>query len=173
VATLHRTAALLCAATLLGCNAAEATSGIPKPQFGAADAASGSSASGHANWLNRGGQLVRRSFHARVMKDGTVEGSFVQHNAVTGAVVKGDINCLRLLSPTEAVLSGALRVDTDSMVVGRTAIFRVGDGGEGSDATPDRMSGLLIPAAGSTLDCQTFMNPFFTPIESGNIQVRP
>jgi hypothetical protein len=169
----RRAAALLCAATLLGCNAAEPTSGISEPRLNVADAASGPSASGHANFLNRGGQLVRRSFHARVMQDGTVEGDFVQHNAVTGGVVKGDINCLKFLGPTEAVLSGPLRVDTDSMVVGRTAIFRVGDGGEGSDASPDRMSGLLIPSAGSTLGCTNFVNPFFTPIESGNIQVMP
>ena len=176
--TLRHAATLLCVATLFGCSG-ESSSGVLAPdalapQLDASNGSSGPSASGHANFINAAGMLIQRTFEAREKKDGVVEGNFVQHNTVTGVVVKGDINCLQLLGPTEAELSGTVREHSaDPTLVGRTAIFRVGDNGEGSNDPPDRISGLNIQGSGSTLDCKTFVNPFFTPIESGNIQVKP
>jgi hypothetical protein len=175
---LRRVATLLCAAALFGCSG-ESTSDVVAPdalapQFNSSDdAASGPSASGHANWINPNSlDEIHRSFDARE-KDGVVEGNVVQHNKVSGFWFKGDINCLRLLSPNEAVLSGPVRESSNPAIVGQTAIFRVGDGGEGSDDPPDRTSGLQFRPVGSTVDCNTFVNPLFTPIESGNIQVKP
>jgi hypothetical protein len=174
--TLRHAATLLCAAILFGCSA-ESSSKVLAPdaltlQLDASGSSSGPSASGHANWINPSGDEIHRSFQARA-KDGVVEGNFVQHNKVSEFWAKGDIDCLRLLSPNEAVLSGPIREGSFPGAMGLTAIFRVGDGGEGSNDPPDRTSGLNIQPAGSTLDCNTFVNPTFTPIESGNIQVKP
>jgi hypothetical protein len=175
--TLRHAATLLCAATLFGCSA-ESTSEVlapdaVAPRLDAFGASSGPSASGHANFINAAGQLVQRTFHARQKEDGLVEGNFVQHNTVLGLVIKGDIDCLLLLGLNQARMSGPIREHTDPTFIGTTAIFRVADNGEGSNDPPDQISGLFTPGAGSTLDCKTFVNPFFTPIQSGNIQVKP
>jgi hypothetical protein len=177
VPTLRNAATLLCAATLFGCSAESSSKVLAPdalaPQLDASGGSSGPSASGHANWINPFTlDEIHRSFHARE-KDGVVDGNVVQHNKVSGSWFKGDINCLRLLSPNEAVLSGPVRESSDPANIGRTAIFRVGDGGEGSDDPPDRTSGVNVQPVGSTVDCKTFVNPLFTPIESGNIQVKP
>jgi hypothetical protein len=175
--TLRNAATLLCTAMLFGCGA-QSTSDVLAPDglapnFDASSGSSGPSASGHANWINPFTlDEIHRSFHA-LEKDGVVEGNFVQKNKVSGFWAKGDINCLRLLSPNEAVLSGPIRESNIPANIGRTAIFRVGDGGEGSNDSPDRTSGFAIQPAGSTMDCKGFVNPLFTPIESGNIQVKP
>ena len=174
--TPRHIATLLCAATALGCTAestSRSSSDVLGPQFDLSSAESGPSASGHANFINAAGQLVQRTFHARQKTDGDVYGDFVQHNTATGVMVKGDIDCLFFLGPTQAAMSGKIREHPDVTLIGRTAIFRVGDNGEGSNAPPDEISGLNIQGSGSPLDCKTFVNPFFTPIESGNIQVKP
>lgn len=167
----HWAGAVLSLAAVVACGT-DSPRNIVSPRFSASGGSSGPSASGHANWLNGLGQEVHRSFHARDT-DGVVEGNFVQHNTVTGVDAKGDIDCMRFLAPNEVELSGPVREHTDPALVGRTAIFRVADNGEGSKDPPDRMSGLNIQGALSKLNCRTFVNPFFTPIESGNIQVKP
>jgi len=167
----------LCTAALFGCSGQPlsdvAAPDVLAPRLAASDEPSGPSADGHVNWINPITlDEVHRSFHA-IEKDGVVEGNVVQHNKVSGFWYKGDINCLRLLSPNEAVLSGPVRESSNSALVGQTVIFRVGDGGEGSDDPPDRTSGLNVQPVGSPIDCKTFVNPVFTPIEGGNIQVKP
>ncbi len=87
--------------------------------------------------------------------------------------VKADLDCLHFLGPAEAVLSGPIRESSNPAIVGERVIFRVGDGGEGADDPPDRTSGVNVQPLGSGIDCRTFVNPVFTPIESGNIQVVP
>ena len=164
--------AVLSLATVVGCSS-DLTRDIASPTLSVAENSSGPSASGHANFINPFGELVQRSFHARQMQDGTVEGSFVQHNAATGVMIAGDIDCLQIgPTPNQAAMSGPIREHSaDPTQIGRTVIFRVGDNGEGSNDPPDMISPLSRP--GVTGDCRTFVNPIFTPIESGNIQVKP
>lgn len=138
--------------------------------------ASGPSASGHGNWINPAGEYVSRSFQGR-KQDGVVRGEFVQWiTALNGdrRPNKGDINCLRLISPQDAVLSGPITDNLNPALIGQTQIFRVYDDGEGADAV-DRMGPLSFRTPESGLNCQNFTPPDgnVTPIESGNIQVRP
>jgi hypothetical protein len=181
--TPRHVATLLCVATLFACSS-ERTSDLlapardvaGAPQLDVSGRSAGPRASGHANWLNQFQDVVRRSFNAVEQKDGVVVGSFVQHN-VSGFFAKGEINCLQILGSNEAVLSGPVRKSSIADLVGRTGIFRVGDGGEGNDDDPpavDRSSNLVVQPTGSTVDCKTFVNPaFYLPIQSGNIQVEP
>jgi len=180
--TLRHAATLLCAATLLGCSAESAPEvlapGVLAPQFDASGASSGRSASGHANWINALGEHVSRTFHAREKEDGIVEGNFVQHvTSVEGVrrVNKGDIDCLMLLGPNDAVLSGPVHENVNPALIGMTQIFRVQDNGEGSGDPEDAQSPLFFrdPAANPPINCRNFVPPVVTPIESGNIQVKP
>jgi hypothetical protein len=143
---------------------------------------SGQSASGHGNWFNAAGEYVSRSFHAITKEDGLVRGNFVQHvTAVTGEkrVNKGDINCLLIgpnaagLGPNEAVLSGTVEENVTPSLIGQTQIFRIQDNGEGSKDLPDQMSPLFFRTPESGIDCRSFLPPIVTPIESGNLQVKP
>jgi hypothetical protein len=139
------------------------------------DPASGPSANGHSNWINAAGEYVSRSFVARD-KDGVVTGNFVQHvTAVNGdkRVNKGDITCLRILGPNQAVLSGPIRENANPVLIGAIQIFRVVDNGEGSSDPPDMQSGLTFWNPASGVDCSTFTPPVVTPILAGNLQVRP
>jgi hypothetical protein len=162
----------------LGCGS-DSDRDLVSPQLDLADASSGPAASGHGNWFNAAGEYVSRSFHGVTKADGTVEGQFVQHiTALNGdkRVNKGYINCLLILSPTEAVLSGVVEENITPSLIGQTQIFRIQDNGEGSsDLTdqPDQMSPLFFRTAESGIDCQNFLPPVVTPIESGNLQVKP
>ena len=174
---VQHAAAILVLAVAVGC-IEEKSTGITGPQLDVteADAATGPSASGHGNWINTAGEGVSRSFHGRE-KDGVVTGHFVQWvTAVNGDRRRnvGDIDCLRLISPQDAVLSGRILENANPVLVGQTQIFRVYDDGEGSHAV-DRQSGLTFRTPESGVNCQNFTNPDAntTPIESGNIQVRP
>lgn len=168
-------------APMLGCGM-ESTTDVAAPEAATAELngdGNRPAASGHANWINPAppgnpfaGDEIHRSFHARTFEDG-VRGKVVQHNKVSGFWFKGDIDCLRLLGTTEAVLSGPVRESSNPAIVGSRVIFRVGDGGEGANADPDRTSGLNVQAPGSAIDCTRFVNPLFVPIESGNLQVEP
>jgi hypothetical protein len=158
-----------------GCSP-DSTRDIMSPEMDVLDAPSGPSASGHGNWINPQGEYVSRTFHARENPDGMVEGNFVQHvTALTGEkrINKGDINCLLILSPTDAVLSGPIHEHMNPALIGQTQIFRIEDNGEGSDDSPDRMSGLFFRTPESGIDCRNFVPPIVTPIEGGNLQVKP
>lgn len=159
----------------LGCSR-DSTREIMSPELDVSDASSGPSASGHGNWFNPQGEYVSRTFHGRENADGSVEGNFVQHvTALTGEmrINKGDINCLLILSPTVAVLSGPIQEHMNPALIGQTQIFRIEDNGEGSDDSPDRMSILFFRTPESGIDCRTFVPPVVTPIEGGNLQVKP
>jgi hypothetical protein len=153
---------------------------LVSPQLDLADASSGPSASGHGNWFNAAGEYVSRSFQGREKEDDegnlVVEGNFVQHvTSTTGVrrVNKGDINCLLILSPTEAVLSGPIEENITPSLIGQTQIFRIQDNGEGSNDSPDQMSALFFRTPESGIDCRSFLPPVVTPIEGGNLQVKP
>jgi hypothetical protein len=132
--------------------------------------------SGHGNWINPQGEYVSRTFHAVVKVGDVVEGNFVQHiTALTGEkrVNMSDVDCLRLLSPNEAVLSGTVRENINPAVIGQTQIFRVLDNGEGSD-DPDQMSVLVFRQPTLGINCNNLIPlPAMTAIEAGNLQVKP
>ena len=143
----------------------------------ASDAAAEPSISGHAEWINPAGELVSRSFHAQFMPDGTVRGEFVQWvTALDGQrrPNRGDLVCLRFITPNDAVASGPILVNENPDLIGDTQIFRVRDGGEGNDAD-DRMSSVYFRDPSTMLDCTTLTPPEsnMRPLAAGNIQVRP
>ena len=172
--TTHRATSILLLAIGLGC-VDSSDRDIVAPSLEVEDAASGPSASGHGNWINSAGEYVSRSFHGREKEPGVVTGSWVYHfTSPTGEkrVNKGTVTCLRILSENEAVISGRVDVTMTPSLLGQTQIFRVYDAGEGS-SEPDRMSALFARMPESRIDCNSFTPPNTTPIESGNIQVRP
>jgi hypothetical protein len=136
----------------------------------------GASASGHGNWFNAAGEYVSRSFHGVVKDGGIVEGNFVQHiTALNGdkRVNKGTIDCLRLLSPNEAVLSGIVEENITASLIGQIQIFRIRDNGEGS-IDEDEMSALVFRQPALGINCSNLTPlPAVTPIEGGNLQVKP
>ena len=143
----------------------------------AEEAAAEPSISGHAEWINPAGELVSRSFHARLMPDGTVRGEFVQWvTALNGErrPNRGDLVCLHFITPNDAVVSGPILVNENPDLIGDTQIFRVRDGGEGNDAD-DRMSSVFFRDPSTGLDCTTLTPPEtnMRPLDAGNIQVRP
>ena len=182
---LQHVAAVLALSVSVGCTRDRGTDVIaPQLDEAAAEAepATGPSASGHGNWINPLGEYVSRSFHARE-KDGVVTGEIIQWVTILnddqgkdGARRRnvGDIDCLRLISPQEAVLSGIVRENLNPALVGQTEIFRVYDDGEGVDAV-DRQSGVTFRTVASGVNCRNFTNPAAntTMIFGGNIQVRP
>ena len=98
---------VLTLAALVGCDGNSRRS-IVSPQLDIADPAAGPSASGHGNWFNAAGEYVSRSFHAREMEPGVVEGSWEYHFTSPDGekrLNKGEVNCLRIIPPNEAVIS--------------------------------------------------------------------
>jgi hypothetical protein len=173
-------ATLLCAAALFGCSG-ESTPNVVAPdvlapQLNSSGDASGPSANGHANWINAIGEYVSRTFNARE-KDGVVDGNFVQHVTSTAGVRrvnKGDIDCLMILPDSrDAVLSGPVHENANPALIGWTQVFRVRDNGEGAGDPEDAQSPLFFFNPTSGTNCRNFIPPVVTPIESGNIQVKP
>ena len=160
----------------LGCSN-DSLGDMTAPQLDpAADPAAGSSISGHGEWINPAGELVSRSFHARVMPDGSVQGEFVQCvTALNGdrRPNRGDLNCLRFITDNDAVVSGPILVNENPDLIGVTQIFRVRDAGEGAEAD-DRMSSVFFREPITGLDCQSLTPPEtnMRPLEGGNLQVR-
>jgi hypothetical protein len=172
----HRHVRLLCAATLIACSADSGGNAVA-PRFDVFQASpdeSGPSVTGHINITQQpSGELRTFSFTARVMPDGSVQGQYVNHNRQGDAVNHGEIDCLQLIGTNGAVLSGPIRKHTDPAFEGGRTIFRVEDNGEGADDPPDRVSLLSIFQPGPAPDCITRAPLNTSPIEGGNIQVRP
>ena len=172
----HCIAVAFSLAAVVGCNQDTGPAAVAAPQLDQVNGESGPSASGHANWVNRMGEDVSLSFHGRE-KDGVVTGHFVQWVTSTAGVRRenvGTIDCLRIIGTQDAVLSGTVLENANPALVGAIQIFSVHDDGEGVDAV-DRRSSLTFRAPSLGVDCQNFtpLAATSTPIESGNIQVKP
>jgi hypothetical protein len=145
------------------------------PQFDVLS--SGTSVSGHANWINLQGESVSRTFHGIVKDEGIVEGNFVQHiTALNGEkrVNKSTVDCIRLLSQTTSVLSGTVEENVNPAVIGQTQIFVVQDNGEGSGDPPDQISALVFRQPTLGINCNNLTPlPATSAIEAGNVQVKP
>ena len=191
------TLAVLCAAALVACDAADSMTGpspSPNPSgnlipgieleeflpgvpvldpFAAAwndDAGVVESARGGFHWTVPSGALRTFAFTAKNRADGTVQGQYqVNNRDVSGSKEHGTVTCLEV-DGRDAWIGGVI---THSSVPGREGIrrvFHVVDMGEGSGDPPDQASILLMGATPD--DCHA--RPFVLPqdIEGGNIQVR-
>jgi hypothetical protein len=173
---MHSAATAFAVAALVGCNQDTGPAAVAAPQLDQIEGESGPSASGHANWVNRMNEDVSLSFHGRE-KDGVVDGHFVQWVTSTAGVRRenvGTIDCLRIVGTQDAVLSGIVLENANPALVGAVQIFSVHDDGEGVDAV-DRRSPLTFQAPAAGINCQNFTPAAatVTPLESGNIQVKP
>jgi hypothetical protein len=143
--------------------------------------AAGPSASGHGTVLlqNTDGKTVRRqfSFSARVMPDGTVQGSGVLHNPSFDPKYDAQftITCLQVVG-NRASFGASIRKTSDPVFNDEfdAAFFTVFDNGEpGRDN--DTISEVFFDNVVDPSTCQFIGADDFPqiPIESGNVQVRP
>ena len=144
-------------------------------------AAPGPSASGHGTILlqDTEGKTVRRqfSFSARVMSDGTVQGSGILHNPSFDPKYDAqfDITCLQIVG-NRASFGASIRKTSDSVFNDEfdAAFFTVFDNGE-PGAGNDTISEVFFDNVVEPSTCQFIGADDFPqiPIESGGVQVRP
>jgi len=156
-----------------------AQSGLMRPT--SASATPGPSASGHGTILlqNTNGKTVRRqfSFSARVMPDGTVQGSAVIHNPSFDPKYDAQfkITCLQVVG-NRASFGGSVRKTSDPVFNDEfdAAFFTVFDNGEPGNGN-DTISEIFFDNVVEPSTCQFIGADDFPqiPIESGSVQVRP
>lgn len=143
--------------------------------------APGPSASGHGTILlqNTEGKTVRRqfSFSARVMPNGTVQGSAVIHNPSFDPKYDAQFNitCLQIVG-NRASFGGSVRKTSDPVFNDEfdAAFFTVFDNGEPGNGN-DTISEIFFDNVVEPSTCQFIGADDFPqiPIESGSVQVRP
>lgn len=139
--------------------------------------ASGPSVNGHGTLTFEGipieGEGFRHfTFHAKVKKNGDVQGSGIL--TYTGGVrnLSFDINCLSI-DGNHAIMSGVTTRDNQFPDnVGLLCWFEVYDNGEGNNADPDQMSLYYQGVDSETYDCVNDFEVDIYDIEGGNIQVK-
>jgi hypothetical protein len=144
-------------------------------------AAAGPSASGHGTVLlqDTEGKTVRRqfSFTARVLPDGTVQGSGILHNPSFDPKYNAqfDITCLQIVG-NRASFGAAIRKTTDPVFNDEfdAAFFTVFDNGQ-PGAGNDTISEVFFDNVVEPSACQFIGADDFPqiPIENGNVSVRP
>lgn len=187
------TLAVLCAAAVASCDAADSVTG---PSAGATpsllptieteflpgvpvldpfshewddDAGVIESARGGGHW-HIGTALRTFAFTAKTRADGTVQGQYqVNNRDVSGSREHGEVNCLEV-DGNQAWIGGVITHSSDPTRVGIRRVFQVVDRGEGSGDPPD-LASILIPVFAADA-CHT--RPFLAPqaLEGGNLQVR-
>jgi hypothetical protein len=188
------TLAILCAAAVLSCDAADSVTG---PSAGASpslvplpieteflpgvpvldpfshvwndDAGVIESARGGGHWeVNTA--LRTFAFTAKTRADGTVQGQYqVNNRDVSGSKEHGTVTCLHV-DGNQAWIGGVI---THSSIPGReglTRVFRVVDNGEGSGASPDQAT--ILIGGGAVVSCHSRPIIPAENLEGGNIQVR-
>jgi hypothetical protein len=109
------------------------------------------------------------SFNARRYADGSVEGTYEDHDH-GWTYAKGPITCFKIVG-NQAWLYCVVERSSEASVVGTQRVFRVIDNGEGANAAPDQLSLLHLEPAGYY--CSEIEDwPFVYDIEAGNIQVK-
>jgi hypothetical protein len=126
------------------------------------------SATGSGHFLVDG-QLRTFSFSAIQQPNGKVAGQAELHSRASGAVFHMAIDCLRFIGENAVFVSGIITNSNMSTLVGHTGTFLAQDNGEGKNSSPDQLSGLAVDAG----DCNSDLALGTTPIDHGNIQVRP
>lgn len=142
-------------------------------------AAARPSASGHGTILlqNTQGKTVRRqfSFSARVMPNGTVQGTAILHNPSFDPkyAAQFDITCLQVVG-NRASFGGSIRKTTDPVFNDEfdAAFFTVFDnGGPGEDTISEVFfDNVVEPSACQFIGADDFPQ---IPTESGSVTVRP
>lgn len=188
------TLAVLCAAAVVSCDAADSVTGpsagatpslVPLPieteflpgvpvldpfsHVGEDDGGVIESARGGGHWeVNTA--LRTFAFTAKTRADGTVQGQYqVINRDVSGSKEHGSVTCLHV-DGNRAWIGGVI---THSSVPGREGIrrvFQVIDMGEGSREDPDQASMLLMVLAADACHARPYLAP--QPLDGGNIQVR-
>jgi hypothetical protein len=144
-------------------------------------AAARPSVAGHGTILlqDTEGRTVRRqfSFSARIMPDGSVEGSGILHNPSFDPKYDAqfDITCLQIVG-NRASIGASIRKTSDPVFNDEfdAAFFTVFDNGE-PGAGEDTISEVFFDNVVEPSACQFIGEDDFPkiPIESGNVQVRP
>jgi hypothetical protein len=110
------------------------------------------------------------AFTAKNRADGTVQGQYqVDNRDVSGSREHGTVTCLEVVG-NKAWIGGVI---THSSIPGREGtprLFRVIDRGEGSGDPPDQASLLIVSDATVTCDLRPLLP--VEDLEGGNIQVR-
>ena len=107
------------------------------------------------------------TFHARVLKDGSVQGNGVLTYIGGVRNISFDINCLNV-DGNHAIMSGVTTRDNQFPEnEGNPFWFEVFDNGEGKNADPDQMSLYFWTAATCEIDFAVDLYD----IEGGNVQV--
>ena len=189
--------AVLCAAALVACDAADSMTGpstSPNPSgnlvpgidleeflpgvpvldpFAAAwndDAGVVESARGGGHWTVPSGALRTFAFTAKNRADGTVQGQYqVNNRDVAGSKEHGTVTCLEV-DGNGAWIGGVITHSSIPEREGLRRVFYVVDRGEGSGDPPDQASPLIVVLTAT--ECHT--RPFLLTqdLEGGNIQVR-
>ncbi len=139
--------------------------------------ASGPSASGHGTLSFEGIPINAEgfrqfSFHARVKKNGSVQGSGVLTYIGGVRNLQFDIDCLEV-DGNLAVMSGVVTRDNQNPNnEGLLCWFKVIDNGEGNNADPDEITLFYTGTNPATYDCANNFNVATYPIDGGNVQVR-
>ena len=141
----------------------------------------GPSASGHGTILlqNTDGKTVRRqfSFSARVLPDGSVQGSAVIHNPSFDPKYDAQFNitCLQIVG-NRASFGGSVRKTSDPVFNDEfdAAFFTVFDNGEPGNGN-DTISEVFFDNVVEPSACQFIGADDFPqiPIQSGSVQVKP
>ena len=188
---------LLIAAILTACQSAETPASLTdRPTLALAEAESvegfqtaserlidhrvGQQVTGHGN-QTAGGELRTFSFNAIRHPDFTVTGEWEVKSRASGTRLHGEITCFRAfarpLDPERggAFISGKV-TGGNGAPPGTLVIFNAFDNGEGTNALFEDFLSPLFSAGPLTVQRQCnfgiALNPV-TPIEAGNIQVRP
>jgi hypothetical protein len=146
------------------------------------------SASGAGTFLYEG-ELRNFAFNATAHRDGSESGQAQVVNRAQDARGHYEITCLNIID-NRAYMGGYLVLSSEPEEVGLPFIFAVEDNGEGAGSPPDVMTFALFGDPGDIPDCHDpelvdlldFLLdggelPGFgllaSPIQGGNIQVRP
>jgi hypothetical protein len=188
------TLAVLCAAAVVSCDAADSVTGpsagaspslLPLPieteflpgvpvldPFSHAwndDGGVIESARGGGHW-QAGTGLRTFAFTAKTRADGTVQGQYqVNNRDVSGSREHGEVTCLAV-DGDEAWIGGVITHSSDPTRLGIRRVFQVIDRGEGSGDPPDQASILIMVLAADACQTRPFLAP--RPLEGGNVQVR-
>jgi hypothetical protein len=128
------------------------------------------SATGNGDFMFNG-DLRTFSFSAIQQPNGNVAGQAEVHNRAIDTVIHMDIDCLNVVPPNKAFVSGTItKSNNTNFPVGSTGLFEVIDNGEGTNSQPDKLSPVF--PGGSCGSQNTDLVPLID-ILHGNIQVRP
>jgi len=192
------TLAVLCAAALVACDAADSVTGpSTRPDLSGSllppievpeeflpgvpvldpfapvwndDAGVVESARGGGHWHVAPTALRTFAFTAKKRADGTVQGQYqINNRDVSGSKEHGTVTCLAV-DGDEAWIGGVITHSSIPDREGMRRVFQVVDRGEGSGDPPDQASMLIMGATAA--ECHTM--PWLAPqdLEGGNIQVR-